>query len=63
MSKIRDWLIRCLGGVTEEEFWTVMNANAILAQAFKKERTAKQHVIEQARSWKKRWNDANKHEK
>lgn len=56
MGKIRDWFIHMLGGTTDDEYNTVVNANTILVQAFTEERNAKQHAIIEARQWKKQYN-------
>ena len=56
MGKIRDWFIHMLGGTTNDEYNTIVNANTILVQAFTEERTAKQRIIAEARQWKKQYN-------
>lgn len=57
MGKIRDWFIHLFGGVTKNEFDTVMVVNYILSKRLNEEKIAKQHVIEQARGWKKQWSE------
>lgn len=56
MGKIRDWFIHMLGGTTDDEYNTIVNANSILVKAFTEERNAKQHIIDEARQWKKQYN-------
>lgn len=56
MGKIRDWFIHMLGGTTDDEYNTVVNANSILVQALTEERNAKQHAIIESRLWKKQYN-------
>ena len=56
MGKIRDWFIHMLGGTTDCEYNTIVNANSILVQAVTEERNAKQHAIIEARQWKKQYN-------
>ena len=56
MGKIRDWFIHMLGGTTDDEYNTIVNANTILTKAFTEERNAKQHAIIEARQWKKQYN-------
>ena len=56
MGKIRDWFIHMLGGTTDDEYNTIVNANSILVKAFTEERNAKQHAIIEARQWKKQYN-------
>ena len=56
MGKIRDWFIHVLGGTTDDEYNTIVNANSILVQAVTEERNAKQHAITEARQWKKQYN-------
>ena len=56
MGKIRDWFIHMLGGTTDCEYNTIVNANSILVKAFTEERNAKQHAIIEARQWKKQYN-------
>lgn len=57
MGKIRDWLIHLLGGGTKDEFDTAMAVNYILAKQLNEEKIAKQHVIDEARGWKKQWRE------
>ena len=57
MGKIRDWLIHLLGGVTKDEFDTATAVNYILSKRLNEEKIAKQHVVDEARGWKKQWRE------
>ena len=64
MSKIRDWLIHLLGGETEEEYeWMLKSRNyyyklyKLNCDGYEYEYKAKQAAINQARKWKKKYDD------
>lgn len=57
MGKIRDWFIHMLGGTTDDEYNTIVNANTILVQALEEKRTAKQHAVIEAKQWKKQYDE------
>lgn len=57
MGKIRDWFIHMLGGTTDCEYNTIVNANSILVKAFTEERNAKQHIIDEVRQLKKQYDE------
>lgn len=57
MGKIRDWFIHMLGGTTDDEYNTIVNANSILVKAFTEERNAKQHIVDEVRQLKKQYDE------
>ena len=64
MSKIRDWLIHLLGGKTEDEYeWMLKSRDhyyklyKLNCDGYEYEYKAKQAAINQARKWKKKYDD------